>query len=275
MAIHLPVLILLALLSTAQHAFAKAPSCLDCHPSHYEAFGSCTLCHLGNDRTDRKNLAHLNIIPGRLALWRISGNAAAENGSRLLERYACRRCHISGTKGNRLAANLDRLSGKPPRKILDSILKPVVYMPDFSLGDREAGELVNAVLANAEKNKNGSSRAPQIVRFTENGKQKENVFSKRCGGCHRILSGSHGPLGQGSAGPNLSGLLTTYYPANFGNSESWSFRKVDKWLANPRAVRPYSLMQPVRLDRRELADLLAILENREGRTADNRMRPSR
>ena len=275
MAFHLPVLILLALLSCAQHALAAKPSCLACHPTHYEAVGSCALCHRGNDRTERKNLAHLDIIPGRLALWRISGNAATENGSRLLERYACRRCHISGATGNRLATNLDRVAGKHPRKILDSILKPVVFMPDFSLGDREAGELVNTVLANAERNKNDNSRAPQVVRFTETGTTQENVFSKRCGGCHRILTGTRGPLGKGSVGPNLSGLLTPYYPANYTNGDSWNAGRLGKWLANPRTVRPFALMQPVRMDKRELSELLAILENREGRTPDNGAQPSR
>jgi cytochrome c2 len=63
--------------------------------------------------------------------------------------------------------------------------------------------------------------------------------------------GASGPLGSGDAGPNLSGLFTPSYPRTARGEAAWTEAALADWLANPRGVRPWTTMPPVRLEEAE------------------------
>lgn len=256
MAIRVTVLILLLWLSLRGIATAAASSsCLKCHPSHHAGLDRCTGCHSGDDRATRKQITHLNLVPGRLVQYRIPGNPAVEPGRQWIEKSGCRRCHTINAKGNKLASNLDRLTGRHPLDLLASILKPVASMPDFRFDEETAGQLVNAILVAAKPDRSDSRKVPVVVRFNRKGDQQENTFEKRCGGCHQVLTKDWGGIGKGVAGPNLSGLLTGFYPTTYGKSQRWTDDRLRQWIANPRDSRPNARMQPVPVKREELTEL--------------------
>lgn len=87
------------------------------------------------------------------------------------------------------------------------------------------------------------------------------MFVKQCGGCHKLLSKQHGGLGSGTAGPNLSGLLTRFYPANFEEDNAWNEERLKRWLKNPRQVRGQTLMRPIPLKPEEWEQLLKIISS--------------
>jgi len=248
--------LLLTALST--NAFAASPACLTCHPPHHGEWGSCTGCHRGDGRSLRMEIAHRDLVPGNLARHRLPNDPAVARGTKWLEKAACRRCHTTGGTGNRLAGNLDRLSHRHPRALLASIREPVAFMPDFRFDEPTAADLVNAILAGAAKQRGNAAEPPLVVRFSKGDDLRENIFVKRCGGCHRMLTTRLGGVGRGDVGPNLSGLLTKFYPANYGRGEPWTRDRLEKWLANPRQSRPLARMQPVRLEKKEFRDLLEM-----------------
>ncbi len=100
---------------------------------------------------------------------------------------------------------------------------------------------------------------PQVVHFDQTGAAGQDLFSVKCGPCHRVLTERLGGLGRGDAGPNLSGLLTSFYPKSFRNTEVWNVEGLRRWLENPRAIRAGALMQPVKLSEKEFGELLEIL----------------
>ena len=67
-------------------------------------------------------------------------------------------------------------------------------------------------------------------------------------------------MGQGEVGPNLSGLLSPYYPPSFGDGTEWTEQKLATWLKNPRRIRPWARMQPVEVTGKEFRELLGILK---------------
>ena len=242
-------------------ALAGRERCLQCHKPHYQGAGSCTLCHRGDARSDRLAIAHRDLIRGKFSWFALPGAEPLRRGEKLLDICACRRCHTVGGKGNRLAANLDRL---PPdttaQKIYDSIKSPALFMPDFRLGDRQIAFLVNAVLAGAAKGGRTGAESPQVVHFEKGERNRENVFEKRCGPCHKVLTAVNGALGKGDIGPNLSGLFSEFYPATAGVGNSrWSVDALKRWLENPRKIRGITGMRPVPLKREELDRLLVLL----------------
>jgi mono/diheme cytochrome c family protein len=181
-------------------------------------------------------------------------------GRRLLEQLSCRRCHASAGKGNRLATPLDTLAdAKTPEEIVAAIKAPAQGMPDFRLTDRQMVLLVNAILGGARQNRAQSQTRPLRVHFEHAQSGKENVFSRKCGACHRLLSERQGAIGKGDVGPNLSGLLTEYYPRTFGQGQAWTEERLKRWLLNPRAVRVWSGMPPVELSTAEFRELLEML----------------
>jgi cytochrome c2 len=258
-AIRVAVLTVAIFLAVACPATAAISSCLYCHQVHYAAISSCSGCHRGDERTFRKEVAHGKLIPGGLVRYRIPGDTSAETGMRWIERTGCRRCHTIKRVGNRLATNLDRLAGRHPVQIRESIMRPVAFMPDFRFDAVTASLLVNAILAAAEPVEINRRTTPVTVRFTVNRRDVENIFAKRCGGCHRLLSERFGALGTGNAGPNLAGLLTDHYPRTFARGEPWTGRRLKSWLANPRTSRPLARMQPVPLEKAEFRQLMEIL----------------
>jgi cytochrome c2 len=235
--------------------------CLACHPVHYVERGVCTACHRGNPASERKNIAHRQLIAGRYAAFTLGDSPSLRAGERLIDQYACRRCHVIGGRGNRLSANLDQSAArKSPEALTASILQPVQNMPDFHVSQQQAVLLVNALLAAAGRQAAVSGDQRQVVHFDRTGTAGKDVFSTKCGPCHRALTSRLGGLGQGDAGPNLSGLLSPHYPETFRDKGRWTERDLATWLKNPRRIRPWARMQPVMLTEPEFRELTEILK---------------
>ena len=251
------------LVTPATDAVAGKSGCLECHKPHYLSSGSCGSCHRGDSRSERLAIAHRDLIQGKFSWFAMPGSQPLERGNKLLESFACRRCHTSAGKGNRLASNLDRLpSDTAPQKLYDAIKSQALFMPDFRFDDRQIAGLVNVILAGALKTERSGGESPQVVHFEKVQRHTENVFEKLCGPCHKALTEVHGALGKGDIGPNLSGLFTEYYPATLKNGGKWTADVLKKWLKNPRTIRVVSQMQPVPLHKYESDQLLAILSTK-------------
>lgn len=235
-------------------------SCLSCHASHYPDKGNCTRCHRGNPRTIRKNIAHTNLIAGKYSFFTFSSSRQVRNGRQALENFGCRRCHTVSGNGNKAASNLDMLLHSSSPQITDHAIQfPAQQMPDFRFTRDQRTELVNAI-ENAGLERAGSRQEiPQIIHFSGRSKKKENAFEKHCGACHKLLSYRQGGLGQGEAGPNLSGLLSRFYPGAIRNHERWSSENLARWLQNPRDIRPHATMRPMMLKKSEFEEIAAII----------------
>jgi len=105
------------------------------------------------------------------------------------------------------------------------------------------------------------------VHFHKPAVMGRDLFSRKCGGCHRMLTMSHGGIGTGNAGPNLSGLLTGFGAATAPDGHRWDVELLRKWLDNPRSVRPWALMRPVPLTAGELREMQMLLRE-TGKTAE-------
>ena len=251
--------------AAVQAARAGQTGCLQCHKPHYAKIGSCVSCHRGDGRSDRSAIAHRDLIRGKFSWFALPGSEPLRRGEKLLVNFACRRCHSSAGKGNRLAINLDRLpANTSPQKIFDSIKSPALFMPDFRCDDRQVADLVNAVLAGALKAGRAGSETPQVVHFEKLQLHKENIFEKQCGPCHKVLTIARGALGKGDIGPNLSGLFTEFYPKTWKNDGRWTAENLKKWLNNPREIRVNCQMLPVLLKKDEVDQLLIILAHQNG-----------
>jgi cytochrome c2 len=227
---------------------------------HYNGRGSCTTCHRGNPFSDRKNIAHHRLIAGRYARFMQPADPVLREGNRLLEQYACRRCHVIGGRGNRLSADLDHATDRRSiAELARSIRQPALNMPDFRSTDQQVMALITALLSASGLQEKSHAARPQVVHFDREIEAEKDLFSIKCGPCHRVLTERRGALGRGNIGPNLSGLLTTFYPKTFRNSDGWDKERLRRWLENPRADRPEARMQPVRLTEAELATILDIL----------------
>ena len=260
----LTVLCIVVLLPAAARA---APRCLACHPSHHTERGGCADCHRGDERTDRKNIAHRDLIPAAYSFFTLPDSPVVRRGAKRIEAFSCRRCHALLGEGNALAANLDdMLAVSPPRKIHDSIRTPAVAMPDFGFEETEIRDIVNAILAaGARKKGTRGAEIPVVVHFEDADNGKDLLFSRVCGPCHRILSGTGGGLGRGAIGPNLSGLLTRHYPKTFAGRGTWTPDNLKRWLTNPRSVKPAALMPPVPLEPGQVEGLTELMAEPGGR----------
>lgn len=240
--------------------------CLGCHPAPHAARGACVGCHRGNPRTDRRDVAHAGFLPAAYARFTLPGDPVVEAGRKLLDRSGCRRCHVSGGEGNRLAADLDAAFAARPERLRGAIQAPAVHMPDFRFDERTATALVNAVYANGASHaasRPGGRAAPLKVHFDVGGSGSRPgapPFDVLCGGCHRAISGDGSGRGTGSTGPNLSALFTPHYPGRAPDGASWDPGQLARWVANPRALRPDALMPPVAARPRDLRDVTATLE---------------
>jgi len=256
-------LLIVALLATVAPAWGGGGQarqlCLPCHSSHYAERGRCTDCHLGNPASERKNIAHAGLRTGKYARFTLGDGVYLKKGQQLLDQLACRRCHVSAGLGNRLAVNLDSSAvRKTALELALSVRHPVANMPDFALNEEQITVLVNVVLAGSQGRKTAAA-APVRVHFNNSGKNGVDIFSKKCGSCHRILSERLGALGTGEVGPNLSGLLSKYYPQTFRNGELWTVLNLGDWLKNPRQIKPWAKMLPVALTDAESKDLESII----------------
>lgn len=178
-------------------------------------------------------------------------------GRESVERLSCRRCHIVGGSGNRLATNLDRIVWKREQQgLAHSIAAPVENMPRFGLDERQVEVVIAALLSGADPER---AEPTYRVHFSGGAARADSVFETRCGGCHRALTGG-GPLGRASAGPNLSGLFSPFYPETAPANREWTGDALTKWLENPRSARPLAAMRPVRLEPGEPGRLVAELQ---------------
>lgn len=207
--------------------------------------------------TSRIEIAHTGLISARYAAFTLAESPVLKRGEDQLKEYACRRCHISNKTGNRLATNLDLVLGQStPEKLNEAIMKPVLFMPDFRFTESQRVELVNAILAGAKRSDSPAGEQPIQIHFERELGQSQRQFEKQCGGCHRALTVKYGGLGNGLAGPNLSGLFSEFYPKNHSvEKKSWDPNNLEKWIRNPRKIRPLTQMAPVELQPTELDKL--------------------
>jgi cytochrome c2 len=261
--IRLAILIFSVTLVFVSPASATKMQCLKCHPIHFAELGDCTLCHRGDPRSIRPEIAHHGLVSGAYAQFKLPGSPVTETGKRLLEQFACRRCHVIGKRGNRLASELDQqIARTSPLDLRESILRPVLFMPDFRLPEAHLVAVINALLAVALPLPGDAQEIPMVVHF-EIENSAENPFDKHCGACHRVLTAGHGGLGRGDIGPNLSGLFSPFYPKTFKDEQPWTAENLKKWIENPREIRPFSRMQPVRLKDVEYERLRDLLWEKE------------
>lgn len=240
----LTVLSLLLWICTA--AAAPRNFCLGCHPPHYQEQGSCSHCHRGNQQTNRTDLAHSGLIAGQYAGFTNQHSPVVQAGKKLAEQTACRRCHTLQKSGNRLASNLDSLLWTAQTgAIRKALIEPALFMPNFHFSAADLDRLITVILAGGAQTGRADKEPPQIVFFSNTDTQKQHVFVKQCGGCHKLLSKRDGGLGSGTAGPNLSGLLTRFYPPTFEGNREWTEDRLKRWLKNPRESRPQTLMRPM------------------------------
>jgi len=236
-------------------------SCLSCHPVHFAERGECTGCHLGNPASARQNIAHAGLREGKYARFTLGDMRQRKNGELLLEQFACRRCHISNGRGNRLATNLDAVAKqKTATELASSIRQPVDAMPNFRTSEEQATILVNMILVGSQGQKTGANR-PVTIHFNNSKNMGVDLFTRVCGSCHRMLTKQRGAIGRGNIGPNLSGILTPYYPRRYKGDAVWTDEGLKIWLNNPHTVKQSALMQPVLLTKDELKELLFILNN--------------
>lgn len=261
MVVRAAVLILLLMLTGTAVAAASRSRCLVCHAVHYADQGGCVVCHRGNPATSRKELAHSGVIVGRYASFTQPSSPMLRTGFKLAEQFACRRCHLLNGTGNRLAANLDRLLWtSQPSLIRTALTDPALYMPAFYFADTDLDRLITAILAGGVKSGKVVREPPQVVHFSSKATDDRNLFVKQCGTCHKLLSQRDGGLGDGTVGPNLSGLLSRFYPPTFEENKKWDKDRLRRWLKNPRAVRKETLMRPVVLKPEEFEQLIKTFQ---------------
>jgi len=254
---HLALLICLWLLPGA--ALAAEPRCLSCHAVHYAELGGCLDCHRGDPRSSRLEIAHFGLISGRYAHFRRPGSILVERGGKRIDETGCRRCHIIGGRGNRLATDLDQsVSESAPGELVEAIRRPVLFMPDFHWPDALLDEVVNALYAAACREM-AEDELPRIVHFERGEEAGENFFVKHCGACHRVLTAAAGGLGETDNAPNLSGLLTPFFPVKYREDEPFNRDNLKKYLDNPRQTRPLTRMAPVPLKEEDYRQLLEVI----------------
>ena len=205
----------------------------------------------------RKELAHVRLLTGKAAEHSLANGRAVEEGRKLVEAAACRRCHTIEGRGNRLATNLDNVAwGREQAELMASITSPVENMPVFNFDAGQTEALV-AYLLNGRRPT--ASEQAYRVQFVRGAVRVQSVFDEKCGGCHRLLT-RLGPSGVGTRGPNLSGLFTDFYPQTAPGDRRWSPAVLSDWLANPRSVRLGTLMPPIPLSEAELRQVVEVLD---------------
>ncbi len=230
------------------------PGCVSCHAPHDAGAGACDDCHRGQPSSARKELAHARLLSGKAAEHGLASGPAVSEGRRLVEAAACRRCHTIGGEGNRLATNLDHVVWKREQpELMASITEPVENMPVFDFDRGQAEALIAFLLSSARPD---ASDEAYRVQFARDAARTPSTFEDKCGGCHRLLT-SLGPQGFGRRGPNLSGLLTPFYPKTAPSERAWTEKVLTDWVANPRALRRETVMPPVPLSEADLQEVLA------------------
>jgi cytochrome c2 len=249
---------------------AAAQKCAKCHADICPApevrqtwdaaeLEKCSTCHRGNPLTSRAKLAHTGMVLPRHSWYVDTGSEAVENGERALKTYACRRCHVVGEKGNDLATSLDSVA--PRRSSLDleeSVREPAVFMPLFPLSDAELAAILTRVYAGGHAVSEAEASKPMVVYFTH-AAAEEDLFSRECGACHRMLSHKYGGLGRDTIGPNLSGMGSEFYPETAKDDKAWERDTLEDWIENPRKIRSLTTMPPQKIEDKDLKQILDIV----------------
>ncbi len=76
-----------------------------------------------------------------------------------------------------------------------------------------------------------------------------------------MLTNRKGGLGMGHIGPNLSGLLTPFYPRTFRDESRWTVARLKDWVENPRKFRKITTMQPVALQEGEWTVIRRVFQD--------------
>ncbi|WP_369412328.1 selenite/tellurite reduction operon c-type cytochrome lipoprotein ExtS [Geotalea toluenoxydans] len=143
----------------------------------------------------------------------MQGSKVVEEGKKLIGAADCRRCHTTGDRGNRLAADLDKLfPDASPEDVFKAIKNPVLYMPDFHFVDTEIVSLVNAIASGARQETDRQRETVQVVHFIPDGLARENSFVRLCGSCHKLLSHRYGGLAMALWGLASRGSLASFIP---------------------------------------------------------------
>lgn len=241
--------------------------CLNCHSDRLSSYLCssvppeaaplrCTWCHRGNAATSRKDLAHYNLIGKDYASYRLPEAQVVSSGVTWVGNLACRRCHVQDNQGNHLAANLDQLLYRSSiGEIEHALVVPAFYMPDFAMNGSIRSAIITQILAGGSVHPSAEEGAPVVVHFADNVNQ-DSLFEKHCGSCHKVLTARHGGLGSGGQGPNLSGLLSTFYPRNYLDNQAWTAAALHDWLKNPRKIRPQTTMPPLVLEKQVVEQLI-------------------
>ena len=247
-------LALLALASAAGAAVPPGSACLACHEAHFNWLGDCTACHRGDDRAKRIDLAHHGLLRGPAAAWMLPGSPVLPRAVAMRDSLGCRRCHVTGGRGEKLAIDLDSVAW--PRgqdELRQALLASATAMPRFGLQAAQADTLIAVLVRDADQL---SAHRRYQVRFRAGSDDSLRVFARLCGTCHQALT-SDGPQGTGTAGANLSGLLGEHYPV--GVEGRWDRPRLEKWLQNPRTQRAGAAMLPVEIKPDEIEALLGSL----------------
>ncbi len=241
----------------APSSAANGSGCSACHEPHRVGEGGCIDCHRGDAKALRAPLAHYGLIRGQAAEHRRAGAPAVVAGRHLVETLGCRRCHRVGREGNRHATSLDQVVWKREQDALaGAIRNPGENMPRFALSPIQTERVIAFLLHAADP----AAAVPSYrVHFARSEPAAHSRFEERCGGCHRSLLAG-GPGGRATAGPNLSGLLTEFYPRAAPEERRWTPDSLRNWLRNPRALRASAGMPPISLEEHEWRELLGELQ---------------
>jgi cytochrome c2 len=202
------------------------------------------------------------LIQGEYACFTLPESPVVKTGHWLINISGCRRCHQTGHKGNVLASNLDTsFDNILPEVLADAIKNPAIFMPDFFFQETDVTSLVNAILDSSAVYASKSGELSQVIHFEVDKEDSDNIFSRNCGACHRILTQRIGGIGKGDIGPNLSGLFSDFYFQNFKDSKSWDSNGLEQWLKNPRDIRTNAQMPPVNQKKDELRHLITIMSS--------------
>jgi len=232
--------------------------CIDCHEMHYQDIDNCESCHRGISETRRKDLAHFKLIEGKYAEFLFASSAKKNEGIDLINKSGCRRCHNIGNKGNKLSVDLNSsVKSQSVKTIVDSIKNPNEFMPNFYFTADQIDSIVTALLYFAYIEDRYNNNIVQVAHIAS---ESENIYEKKCGGCHKMISSNFGPVGSADIGPNLSGLLSDFYPREIAGKK-WSEQILVEWIKNPRSILINALMPVVILSDDELEKVLKYFVN--------------
>ncbi len=230
--------------------------CISCHNDNIcmEKGNNCTICHRGNNKTLRKDIAHYKLIKGDYAEFNNEKSIITQKGIQLINDANCTRCHKIGNTGANYATDLNstvkRLSTD---EIIKSIQEPVINMPKFKFSKEDYRYLITGLYhyaINAEV-----KSITQVVRLNN----KDNataLFNNKCGGCHKALT-SIGALGYYDSAPNLSSLKNSN--PDYLNGKSWNKDNLKKWLLNPRSIKKNATMPKIELNEEESKKIIDLL----------------